>query len=58
MPPEAEDPVPSQREEETSPEREYRPPWRMVKQRILKEDGRYLIYYRFLPLPEEEAREE
>jgi hypothetical protein len=24
----------------------------MVKERILKEDGRYLIYYRFLPTEE------
>lgn len=26
--------------------------WRMVKERIWKEDGRYLIYYRFLPAEE------
>jgi hypothetical protein len=25
------------------------PRWRMVKERILKEDGRYLVYYRFVP---------
>jgi len=31
-----------------SPEEQARPRWRMVKERIRKEDGRYLIYYRFL----------
>ncbi|MBC7264243.1 MAG: hypothetical protein H5T64_07760 [Chloroflexi bacterium] len=25
------------------------PAWRMEKKRIIKDDGRYLIYYRFLP---------
>lgn len=25
------------------------PAWQMEKKRIVKEDGRYLIYYRFLP---------
>ncbi|MCC7352912.1 MAG: hypothetical protein IT330_04075 [Anaerolineae bacterium] len=30
------------------PEESTRPRWRMVKERIRKEDGRYLIYYRFL----------
>ncbi len=28
------------------------PRWRMVKERVWKEDGRYLIYYRFLPAEE------
>ncbi len=31
------------------PEEQARPRWCMVKERIRKEDGRYLIYYRFLP---------
>lgn len=31
-----------------SPEGQARPRWHMVKERIRKEDGRYLIYYRFL----------
>ena len=32
-----------------SPEEPAHSRWRMVKERILKEDGRYLVYYRFVP---------
>lgn len=29
-----------------------RPRWRMQKERVIKEDGRFLIYYRFVPIEE------
>lgn len=58
MCPEIHSPIPTEKKGKTPSEKGYRPSWKMVKQRILKEDGRYLIYYRFLPLPEEEIKEE
>ena len=29
-----------------------RPRWQMQKERIIKEDGRFLFYYRFVPIEE------